>query len=354
MKYFSIHGIVGISVSKSYKWTETLIPNIPMFKTDADNFSHIKTKISLEYNDNVVKLDNFYEVVPNIFINRNTNEIFDKEYGALITRKKDGYSIVCSQECNEWLMMVLEYCLLANGATLVHSAGVEKNGKAYIFPSWGGVGKTASIAKLVREEGYHLLGDDLTILKTDGSVLAFPKKFVLYDYHRKLFSDAMSGTPLVKGGISNIASKMIPGVKAFLRKFPGVLAWARRHNPQSKRVSPYDIFGGDVIATGGKLEAVTWLERIHIPRTKKVDADTYALASKSLIITIHELFEGRIQEFMIALCAGDFDYKPLFDDSIKFIEMAMKKSKTCQLFIPANYPIESVASDVVNYTKSLE
>lgn len=247
--------------------------------------------------------------------------------------------------------MILEYALLENHATFIHSAGVTKDGNAYIFPSWGGVGKTASVAKLIREEGYQLLGDDLVILKSDGTIYAFPKKFVLYAYHRELFEDAMQSKKLVKGRLSRLVSKLIPTAKSFLRHCPFLLSWARRHNPQSKRVSPYEIFGEDKIAIFGCIKKFTWLERIDIEKTKTVEIDAYKLASKSLMITIHELFDNRLQEFFIATCADCFEYRVLFDESIKFIHNAIKKSKINQLFIPQSYHVNIVASDVVAYTK---
>lgn len=351
MKYFSIHDIVGIEVSETYKWASTLIVNIPMFETNKEKFEKIKTKIRIKYEKKIL-LEGAYEVVPDIFINRNTNEIYDKKYGVLISKKPNEYDIVCSQECNEWMMILLEYSLLENKCTLIHSAGVLKDGNAYIFPSWGGVGKTASVAKLIREGEYKLLGDDLVLLKSDGTVYAFPKKFVLYDYHRKLFSDVMEDKKLIKGKFSKLVSKFIPLIKSILRKFPFILSWARRHNPQSKRVSPYEIFGKDKIGQCGTVKKCTWLERINVPKTKTVEIDTYKLASKSLIITIHELFDNRLQEFFIALCADCFDYKVIFDESIDFINDAINKSIVNQLFIPIEYPIESVAADVVAYTES--
>lgn len=351
MKYFSIHKIVAIIVEDNYKWSETLIPNIPMFESNSKECDSIKSKIYIKYKEKI-EINGAYEVVPDIFINRNTNEVYDKKYGALISKNSDDvYVITCNQECNEWVMMLLQYMLLRNKATFIHSAGVEKDGKAYVFPSWGGVGKTASVAKLIREDGYKLLGDDLVILKEDGSVLAFPKKFVLYAYHKNLFKDVMKDKKLINGGISKLVSHLIPLIKSILRHIPFVLSWARRHNPQSKRVSPYDIFGEGNISYGGNVEKFTWLERIEIEKTQVVEIDSYTLASKSLMITIHELYENRLEEFIIALCADCFEYKVLFDDSIKFIDDVVKKSKTNQLFIPIDYAIENVASDVVEYTK---
>lgn len=351
MIYFSIHDIVGVSVNDNYKWADTLICNIPLFNTDDKGFINCPSKIHINYSKKIDIVD-YYEVVPFIFINKRKKSLYDKKYGAQITKTDDGYIIDCSQECNEWLMMILEYCLLENNATFIHSAAVEKDGIAYVFPSWGGVGKTASIAKLVKKEGYNLLGDDLVIITSDGMVKAFPKKFVLYSYHKKLFEETMkkNNAHLIGGVMSRMLSKFIPLIKSMLRLIPGLLAFARRHNPQSKRISPYEIFGENAISFGGKVRSFTWLERMHIDKTKVVSSDNYQMCSKALTITIHELFDGRIQEFMIGVCSEIFEYNFLFDNSIKFLCTSLNQAIFEQLLIPVNYDIEDVSNDVVKYT----
>ena len=353
MKYLSIHNIVGLEINDSYKWYDTLIPNIPMFESSKEKVEKINTIIRINYKKRL-ELEDSYEVVPYIFINRNSNQFYDKKYGCIISKEKNGYSIDCCQECNEWIMMILEYCLLKNGATFIHSAGVAKDGKAYVFPSWGGVGKTASVAKLIRENDYKLLGDDLVILDKEGNVYAFPKKFVLYAYHKNLFKDNMKDKKLIKGRLSNLVSHFIPAIKSILRHFPFVMAWARRHNPQSKRVSPYEIFGSESIEIKAKLRGFTWLERTKIDKTKTVSIDSYNLSARALMITLHELYDTRLQEFVIAMCSDNFDFKYVFDDSIDFINHIVKNSTINQLFIPQDYHIENVAQDVVDYTLNLK
>ncbi len=355
MKYYNIHNVVGISVDDKYKWDATLICNIPIFESCEEDFLNTATKINIIFSKEIKKFRG-YEVVPYIFIDRLNNKIYDKKYGAMIEKCDTGYNLYCYQECNEWMMMLLEYCLLLNKCTFLHSAGVEKDGVAYVFPSWGGVGKTASVARLVRENGYKLLGDDLVIMMQDGSIKPFPKKFVLYAYHKKLFKDSMKKEKahLVGGWFSKLLSKFLPAIKSCLRLFPGLLAFARRHNPQSKRISPFDIFGPENISEGGALKAFTWLERIDVESTRVVEIDRYVLASKALNITIHELFDGRIQEFMIAICSHVFEYRVLFDDSVAFVNENIASSFCEQLFIPIDYPIENVAGDVVAYTLEKE
>ena len=72
------------------------------------------------------------------------------------------------------------------------------------------------------------------------------------------------------------------------------------------------------------------------------------------MITIHELFDNRLQEFIIALCADNFEFKYMFDESTKFIENIIKDKIINQLYIPQNYPIENVAQDVVDYTLKIK
>lgn len=67
--------------------------------------------------------------------------------------------------------------LLKQGVLLMHSAGVAKDGKAYLFPAQGGTGKTTTSMRLL-SDGYEFLGDDL--------ILVDPEEGLAYPYARPL------------------------------------------------------------------------------------------------------------------------------------------------------------------------
>lgn len=351
MMYYAIHGIVGVAVDDKYPWNKTLLVNIKTFKSTKEGYDNCNGKIDIKYSKNI-DTEKSYEVVPNLYLDKLNKKITDKTYGVQIDFKKNHITLTCYQECNEWLMVCLSYLLICNGYTFLHAAAVAKDGYAYILPSWGGVGKTASVVKLIREHGYQLLGDDLVIIGENGDVYAFPKVFVLYAYHKNLFPEILNGLGrkghLVSGKLSSILSKFLPQIKTVLRNIPGLLSFARRHNPQAYRITPFEIFKEDQIVNKAKLASATWLERLYIKKTTTVPITDKLLAEKSVMIMIHELFEGCIQNALIALCGECISHEMLFVRSVEIAKKAMVHIPVYQLHIPVEYPIESVAGDVVN------
>src|SRR4051794_37604131 len=49
---------------------------------------------------------------------------------------------------------VIDRVLVTKGAAMVHAAAIEYRGWGINLPAWGGTGKTSTIAKLLRRDGY--------------------------------------------------------------------------------------------------------------------------------------------------------------------------------------------------------
>jgi hypothetical protein len=70
--------------------------------------------------------------------------------------------------------ILLMHVLAQRGGMLIHAAGIDSNGKGYIFPGRSGAGKTTLTQQFVGKEGFNLLTDDrIAIRKLDGSFQAF-------------------------------------------------------------------------------------------------------------------------------------------------------------------------------------
>lgn len=73
--------------------------------------------------------------------------------------------------------------LLQRGVLLMHAAGVEAGGAAYVFPAFGGTGKTTLTLGLLGE-GMRVLGDDLLLVDTDaGTVRPYLRPLHLFAYN---------------------------------------------------------------------------------------------------------------------------------------------------------------------------
>jgi len=79
------------------------------------------------------------------------------------------------------LLRTIEYKLGRMEYYLVHSAGVSRNGTAYLLAGRGGSLKTTLTMDLIRKGGFHLLGDDHVILNGE-NVLSFPENLQIFGY----------------------------------------------------------------------------------------------------------------------------------------------------------------------------
>lgn len=155
--------------------------------------------------------------------------------------------------------LLVHLALLRRGFSLVHAAGVEFEGRRYLFPALGGVGKTALAADLVFAGG-KLYGDDMTIVGSE-EILAYPLDFSVYPHHLALL---------------RIEDRAID--RAFRRTaaLDRITRWLERWDARPVKlarvalnslkvpcvnVAPRRIFGDQCFAARGTVDAVYYLAR---------------------------------------------------------------------------------------------
>jgi len=79
------------------------------------------------------------------------------------------------------LIRLIEYKLSKKGYFLAHSAGISKNGQAYVFAGRGGTFKTSLCMDFIRKAGFEFLGDDRVILHKD-KVFGFPMSLRVFGF----------------------------------------------------------------------------------------------------------------------------------------------------------------------------
>lgn len=341
----SLMNIISIDVDNNYKWKETLFLDSSIVSFDEKDFKKCKSKIKIKYSE---KID--YSQSRNIDgkIYGCEKYIYDDEKKAKIYFENENICVIESnQEVNEWLIIMLEIMLLKNGKTFIHAGAVSNNkGDALLMPSWGGVGKTASISKLVNK-GYKLLGDDLNILSDDGKIYGFPKKFVLYFYHKDLFPQVFEDKKIkCNSTLNKFYSKIIPSVKKIFRKIPGLLSFARKHNPQSIKVSPIEIFGNDNISYVAKVKQVVWIEREN-GKNEINNISIENIISKSISVTINEIFNENLNAVLIMCGMKIINYDEIFEKIISIYKASLEKASCKILFVDSKKKVECVADEII-------
>jgi len=83
-----------------------------------------------------------------------------------------------NEQClDAFLRSFLSFLLIRSGGFMLHSAGLVKNGKAYIFPGKSGAGKS-TLSKLAASAGAEVISDEINLLKFEkGSFRAYGSPF---------------------------------------------------------------------------------------------------------------------------------------------------------------------------------
>jgi hypothetical protein len=74
---------------------------------------------------------------------------------------------------------LLRFVLVSRGKMLLHSACVELHGVGVMLSALTDTGKTATILRLLREQGGKFLSDDMTIIDESGYAVCFPKPLTI-------------------------------------------------------------------------------------------------------------------------------------------------------------------------------
>ena len=81
--------------------------------------------------------------------------------------------------------------LLRRGASLVHGGSLAYDERGVLLFACGGVGKSSIAFGIYERDDVRLLGDDITLVRSGGELLAFPTPFAIYPYHQPLLPSAV-------------------------------------------------------------------------------------------------------------------------------------------------------------------
>lgn len=144
-----------------------------------------------------------------------------------------------------------------------HASSFVKGEKGVAVIAWGGVGKTTSMLKLVTEDHWQFLSDDLGIIDTEGYLYRSPKKMQIYAYNlenQPILKDLLLKNRSLPDRINWNEKRLIYGKKK-----------ARR------RVSADRLFDQNHIAKKAKLTDALFIERTNI-----ADFEMHSITAKSL------------------------------------------------------------------------
>lgn len=347
----SFHGIVGIEIEESYPWFETLFCNTMFTEQNAEDYANCKKFITVRYLHKLKPRQSTHVGKGILLIEHG---FIDPAYGCQISWENEKTMLIqTSQECNEWLLICMQLMLLSENHSLIHAAALCRDGQAILIPGMSGSGKTPLVAELVRSEGWKLLGDDLLIINPQGEVLSFLKDFVIYAYHKAIFPDlfAHGDGPVAPLSWNSFLRDLVPVVKPMLRTVPSLLAFSRKHNPQSKKISPYRLFAADQLANRAAISEVILLERGESDQETIAETAVQMIASRAVAITLMEVLTHHCWT-VLAVCGSAFiDYQLLFVQMYEIFYEAFDQAGTYTMNLPAGLQIDQISKAMIGNMK---
>jgi hypothetical protein len=172
---------------------------------------------------------------------------------------------------------LIDRLMVMKGAAMIHALTVDFEGRGVCMPAWGGSGKTSTMAKLVKINGFSFMGDDWAFLTDRGLLLGYAKPMFIKPYHRPIYPHLFQNghKPLVPVRLSKAIARLTTRVHPLITKYPRLARITRRWSPEHMMVTPQRAFPQANFTMQAPLAAAIFVERNHTekasPEFKEMD-----------------------------------------------------------------------------------
>lgn len=178
-----------------------------------------------------------------------------------------GFRLNGQREMLVMALPLIDRLMVQKNAAMVHALTAEYKGHALLMPAWGGTGKTSTMSKLVKMDGWAFMGDDWAFVTDKSDLLAFAKPMFIKPYHRALYPHLFKKVqkPLVPTRLSKTIHSMTTLVHPYITKYPQLAAITRRYSPEHIMVTPQRAFPEARFSAKAPVAAVLFVERFDSP-----------------------------------------------------------------------------------------
>lgn len=281
----------------------------------------------------------------------NDRGVYINDMDVQVERGESGWFASGSREMLTVVVPLVDRIMVERGAAMVHAATFELQGRGVCMGAWGGVGKTSTVAKLMKLDDAALLGDDWAFLSDDGELLGYAKPMFIKPHHRPIYPHlfAAKQKPLIPSAISKPFGRLTTMVHPVATRYPRVARAARRFSPEYLQVTPQRAFPQARIAEKAKLDLLVFVERYDGTKTRLEERDQDWMATR-LVGNFHiELSKGS-RDVLDALAAcGILPMEELFARKHALVDSAIE-NKPCHLLrVPANMSADEASNDIVDH-----
>jgi len=331
IKYFDIHSNIKIKIQSSDgSKMDTALMHLREFESEALDENDIDIYV-FDYSkrpnlERPTIISNYY------YYSDNYLDVPDKNFCFNVV---DSPFVIY---CNTFVVPLnffIELAFLKKGYTLIHSAAVQYNGKNYLFPAFGGIGKTTAVSAILNKDG-KLFGDDMIIVNNE-TILCYPLDFSIYPYHLDILNieDKEAKAKFKRNGILDRCISLL-----------------RRYDYRASRllililnsmklpyinIPPKKIFGENCIATSGQIDEIYYLYRVGENKSQieiePIDANELAKICTNVLI---QEWHGSMSILYTYSGLSTFSLDYLFHNIKCVLEDVFMHHKCYQIKIPIN------------------
>jgi len=217
------------------------------------------------------------------------------------------------------------------GQSYVHASSFTKDSRTVAVVAWGGIGKTTSMLKLVAEDNWKFLSDDLGIIDEQGIVYRSPKKMQIYAYN-------VEGQPTLR--------KMLLQGRAVIDR----LNWHYRKvrfgiKKVRRRVSAEELFK-EKVGVRGRLTDVFFIERASVTDFETQAIPISELARKAASTVMREI--DPYHTIIAAICSAQTNsiippYEEVHSKTRQMLEKAFSSTTPLMIRIPLSASPDQLA-----------
>jgi hypothetical protein len=345
--HFDVHGRIGIRVARQSPAAPQLQTMLSCFASDG------------EVPDDIV-LTEAFEPMP-------AAAVLEDELsytGNTVRFHRDRVQIVCDEtqyrihgagELLTSLVPVLDRAMVTRGAAMIHAATVAYRGRAIALPAAGGTGKTSTVAKLLKQDGFALMGDDWAFLTDDQTLLGYDKPMFIKPHHKAIYPHLFEGArkPLVPVALSRGVGRITTLVHPVVIRYPRLADFSRRWSPEHRMVRAAEAFPGREVTSSAPLAAAVYLERFEGARSCIVERDRDWMVDR-MLGNFHIEMAGFSQHVVTGLAATSvLPWNRHFEDKADVLRKALDGLPCHLLQVPSVYPPDEASDDIVSFLAGL-
>ncbi|MGH8965718.1 MAG: hypothetical protein ACRDXB_10390, partial [Actinomycetes bacterium] len=266
-----------------------------------------------------------------------------------VVREGSGFRIHGAGELLTTLVPVLDRAMVERGAAMIHAATVGYRGHAIAMPAAGGTGKTSTVAKLVRKDGFSFMGDDWAFLADDGTLLGYEKPMFIKPHHRDIYPHLFSGVrkPMVPVALSRPVARLTSAVHPMMIRYPRLADLSRRWSPEHRMVDAARALPGVPVSTAAPLLVCIYVERDDGPSTRMLERSQAWMVDR-MLGNFHIEMPRFSQDLVTAFAATSMlPWGEYVQDKADVLAKAVDGIPCYLLRVPARYSPDRASDEVV-------